>query len=378
MIYIGLAAVTTALAFGADKFRNDILRAVCIAGWILSFCLIAGARDASVGVDVLVYGYNTYITASEKDLFAFLGSFYGAKDGVGCALLFWFATQISCNFGFFLAIAQLACVAPYCVGVYKISNRTTWFSVLFYALYIFPLSLCLVKQMIACSLIFLAVTFMKEQRFKPFLACVLIATSFHMTALITLLFYPLFNESMKELLGKQSLFRKQSRACIIVAAAVLLGLVYIFREPLLLMLSVVKQSYIAQFNSISEAHFTFAPLLLLLPLAYVGYIRKRRLSNEAAKREEAIDSAYEASIAFIIFLGFVASELSLISPQLYRVSHYFMILIPMYCGQLIQSKDKKSVALITLGVVCYFILTVLIQGIGGVEPYTSAFFGLEG
>lgn len=377
MIYMSLAALTTALALCADKTKGAF-RVLFVAVWISLFCFVAGARDDTVGVDVLVYGRNAYVCASGYDLHAFLGSFYGVKDGVGTAFLFWFAARFSADFGFFLAVVQLACVLPYCIGTYRANRDCTWFSVFFYALYVFPLSLCLMKQMIACSIVFLAFSFIKEKRFDAFAACIVLACSFHVTALVAIVLYPLACELIHEHSGKRSFFGRNGRILLPVTLLAGLFLAFLFRDQLLSALAALKDSYSSQVVSMSESHLVAAPLILLAPIAYVALSRKKRVWDTVLDHEMSQGYALEISILVVLLIGICLSELSAFSSQMTRISHYFVILLPFYCLQLQKHAKGFYVLMILFAVFCYFVLTILIQGIGGVEPYTSAFLGLKG
>lgn len=375
MIYILLAAATTLLAACADRSKNKNSRIALAALWVLLFCIVAGARNDSVGVDVLVYGYNTFDTAMEKDLVAFLGSFYGVKDGAGCALYFWCASRLTNDFNLFLAAVQLACALPYCLGAYKVGKSKTWLFVLFYGLYIFPLSLCLMKQMIACSICFLAYSFARDRRLFPYLLCIAIAVSFHLSAIVAVIFYPLLNEFRREVIGSEYLWRS-GRLVITLLLVGGLALLFLFREDVLLLFSYVKASYSAQLNSIEDADFVFAPLIMLIPMAGVAFVRKRGVTTGVTSDvANQADRALEVSLFYIVLYGFVMCEMSVVSPQLTRLSHYFLMYIPIYCAQII-GDDNRGAYLIMASVFCYFVLTTLVQGIGGVVPYTSAFFGI--
>lgn len=171
------------LAYSDNRKGNNVKRSFrFIILWSIAAlipCLVAGYREVSVGADIKVYGlyfFNRYGIAkadfitSKYPMFAMLARICGLVSG---------------NIHFFLFSIELLILIPVMVTLdgYKNSVRYERAILYFYFLF-FNYSLNIMRQTIACSLLFFAYHMYRKKKIIIVVILVVIATGFHPTALL--------------------------------------------------------------------------------------------------------------------------------------------------------------------------------------------------
>lgn len=143
---------------------------------------ISGLRGSSVGTDTFSYLqiYNNFLLFDTINY---------TRLEPGYKFLMVIASFISENPQLILIFTTFIIIFFIFIGIYHTSS-SIWLSVfLFIALYYFYNSFNGIRQYIAIAFVFYGYQFLLKKQFKKYLICILIAVSFHTTALITLPLY---------------------------------------------------------------------------------------------------------------------------------------------------------------------------------------------
>lgn len=171
LLFIGIVGILLILSilFKKNKFVFIVLA--------LLFILLSAFRGLEVGTDVLNY----------KQIFGqILSSGYNvAIEPLWIALNY---TSYNLGFGFrgIIVVSALLTLLPIFFVIFKESRNPILSLFFYYVLYIYFFSFNGIRQAIAISIVFLGFYFLKEQKIIPFVVTVIIASFFHISALVCL------------------------------------------------------------------------------------------------------------------------------------------------------------------------------------------------
>lgn len=227
---------------------------------------------------------------------------------------------------------------------------------LFITLGYFFYSMNSIRHFIALSIYFFAIKYMKRQEFWKFLACILIAATFHKIALIAIPLYFV-------------LTRKFKFSYYAIIALLLVVCAVFNRQIMNLIFSFVYQSYkgsVYNVYSFSVFNVLLSGFCTLLCIGYYEPLLKRNPSNIIY-----INAAF-FMLLFYLFCGWI--------PTPTRIGHYgtilFILLIPevIACEKNPRIRRFYTVAIIAFGLA--FLTVMLIQAQNpsiGLAPYQSVF-----
>lgn len=152
--------------------------------YIVSFMLIAvaGLRDVSVGIDTFQYE-NTY---DKIKLLSFSELFEADQVEHGYMLLQYTIEQLFGDFQFLLIFVAILYVGTVSRLIYKYSCSPLMSYILFIGFGFYTFGMSTIRQTIAMAIILIAFEYMKEKNLKKFLISTILASTFHVTALIFL------------------------------------------------------------------------------------------------------------------------------------------------------------------------------------------------
>ena len=193
LIYIITFALSIILIGISElKKTNHYVRNACIITAILAPSILAGVRDYSIGVDVLNYGNIWFYRANGvTNLWDYLQSANRQSVGPGYALLNYLVTQFTDNphwFYFFLALIEILLVY-FAVKQYRKTISIPLSLCIYFFLY-YNDSLNILRQYPAVLIVLYSLKYIRSRRLLPFFICVLLASSFHVTAIIGAVLYP--------------------------------------------------------------------------------------------------------------------------------------------------------------------------------------------
>ena len=335
------------LLYGNMKTRTSILLAkktnkvtylylVMIALWIL-----IGMRDILYGRDTLGY----VMDFKGANGFDFAGS-----TEPGYMLFIYIFHAITDNYHIFLMAASLSTI----VAMYKIMKQ--YFSdsyeiiaaiCIYTLLGILAFNMAALRQTIAVSCGIIAFMYATKGKLKHFLLCVAIAYTFHNSAFILLLLYPLqyINTKRFGLIGVAVLFT---------IGVVAPGTVVPFLQTYLPM-----EDRFSQYGTSYESSQNYTGFLLQLILVLVAYFRRDYIQLDSKTKNLFFNCAY---------IGLGVQSLTGSLAELYRVSFYFcifdIILIPLALMTFKGANAKYIRLCFILGALFY----IFILSGGGVLP----------
>lgn len=173
------------------KFKNAKLLLVALALLIPS--IIAGVRDYSIGTDVLLYGNYWFEKAcSYSSMYHYLMKAQEYSVGIGYASVNYLVSRFSSSPHMFYFVYELLQVTvlynalkPY---MEKISVS---YAFLIYYFLFFNNSLNILRQTMAIIIVLYSYKFARKEEFIRFIIMIILAYSFHSSAIIGIVIYPI-------------------------------------------------------------------------------------------------------------------------------------------------------------------------------------------
>lgn len=182
-LIVEILAVLSCKKESSKKFKIAIYPALIVI--ILS--IFGGLRDLTIGTDVLVYGSNWFEIATN---FSSLSSYINYIDSsdVGYLFINYVVSRFTSDVNMFLIVLQIICNGLVVATLYKYRDKVPfWLSLLVYLCVFYCRTFNILRQAIALSLVFYAIRFLDENRPIRFIITVLIASTFHFTAIVSLI-----------------------------------------------------------------------------------------------------------------------------------------------------------------------------------------------
>lgn len=207
------------------------------------------------------------------------------------------------------------------------------------------------RQAIAIGIVSISLIFLFKNKLLPFIISVLIASTFHVSAIIMLIAYPLCN------------WVKMSKFKYILASIISLGVIFTLRPILLLVLPLVfgdgkYMNYIIK--DVAPAYNFFIILVLIFLFTFVN------------RKDDKLLLKYR----MLIFCAVLCQSLGFISQEATRIGYYFYLAIPLAIPDVISCmKPRSRRQLYTAGISAFMIFFFFYANGGGyldVIPY--AFF----
>lgn len=374
IIYYLMMISSCGLIAVSSKFAKRSKFMILLASLIIP-AFVAGARDAGVGTDTLVYGEKYF--------------------------------DIVCNYGLKGLLLHTDCEWGYAAFIYIISLFTheifweyfliefvivslTWISIvdfleegyrasamLIYYLLFFPFSLNIMRQSIAMAIILFSLRFIKKRSFFKFILCMITAALFHKTSIVAVgvyFVYWIFDEqiysgkcSLKEIFGS---IKKHFRWPMVFIVIGLIVLIMINSRDIITFLHFYFNDFHAIYNNMNRGGSA-----LRMTIYYVAMLSTVLL----------IIPKYSVDYKFfvcVMVLGIIFIQLKNVSTEVYRIALYYLyfaiIGFPKYFAMICQYKWNRFLQNIVLIILlnAYYIDFFMLQGYNQVFPYTSTMLGL--
>lgn len=193
-IYFGTIAVSALLFYLADKSKGCLQYGFAAIS-ICLVCYIAGCRDITVGTDTQFYPLIMFNDAKTHSLITYYPrviSMFGEAQPYGFTFITWIYTRLISNFGQYLFMLELTAILPIYIGLRKFNPNSTWVGMLCYLFMLFPFSLNGIKQCIAASFVFLAMSFYLDDSKRTAIILYIVACLMHQTAILLIAIVPLY------------------------------------------------------------------------------------------------------------------------------------------------------------------------------------------
>ena len=337
---------------GSDTEKRQSAFFVVVSSFLL--ILILGFRSEYNGLDLhnsLGTGYFYFYDIINKDSFLEILQNFGKKKyanfEIGFVLFCKFIGTLCSNHQIMLFASALVSVVPVGYYIYK-NSKNAWLSMMVYmALPFFgPAYFSAIRQGLAIGFVVYSYELIKRKKLIGFILVILLASTFHSSAIVTLVAYPMYH------------FRVD-RESLMIGGLVILGAVFLLRIPLFLVLSRIVDED-AQMTVSSAVN-----LFLLLTLLYILCV--------AFKKQQ--DDNMRGSVN-LFWIACAAQSFSGISNMAGRVAWYFMpvliVLIPnLVVDMQIKEKVIRKPAICLVGILAGIIgLAVLrFDTIAAAYPY---------
>ena len=338
MIYLIVFAISAILIYEAEKTNKKIIRMVCVILAIMIPAFLAGCRDISVGTDVRVYGQPDYEVAVRS--YNFKNYYDRYSNSMLSDLLYhimvflvsrWFNNY---HWGlFFCELITLFFAYKGMKKCKKIFNTPIWLGMLLYYLALYNVSLNIMRQCIAVSIVFYAVTFLLEDNKKYFFLFLLIATGFHSSAIVCIFFLPMY-----ALLKQKRNENKEKQLLQGFAFTILLGLVLAvggFAIEQLVERGYIRRNYL---NYLSTGKYASSNLSYVSLAIYFGYLLIY-LKHYHILLKKNYEALFFGMVSFMMFISIFGGMISL---YISRVNYYFMTLQMLSMANIFNCYSKKS------------------------------------
>lgn len=327
---------------------------------ILGFVFVSTFRSLNVGRDIAVYHDHFMVLKATKC--------FGYGFELGYSLLCYLLSIIlNCNIRFLFFVVSLFTSISFVMFINKFSCNKRMSLLLFVALGIFAQSLSALRQIIAIDFILFAIVFIKDKSLWRGILFILLASLFHVSALLCLIYIPLRDIKLTQTHIIWIV------ACIIVLAPALPFLIC-FIELIIPSLNFYSRYFVSFFQSYYYHRSIFNTLYTIgMVLIYtIFYLAQHKWFRGDLEKDSNFD--FFLNLFFVIpiirIVGFILGIESLLN----RINMYFfftlIILIPRFLQCFKKFYFSKWLYFIVyVGALVYMILNYMIHDSCGVVPY---------
>jgi hypothetical protein len=286
---------------------------------------VAGLRGLSVGIDTVQYA-NTYEGVKLLD---FSELFVGVEVEHGYRLFQYIIEQLFGDFQFLLIFVAILYVGIVSQLIYKYSDSPLMSYILFIGFGFFTFGMSGIRQTIAMAMIVMAFNYMVKKKLGGFLFSILLASSFHVTALIFLPSY--WFTKLK--LNKKAIF------LFIVVALALVGLQNEIRE---ILMSYAKNEY-DEIETGGYGMYFFIVFSVVLGIVYrQPFIKKHD---------------YNQYFFYMLVATAMIMPVAQFNPAVMRLWLYYFLFMIIYIPNVLSAINNRIIRLI--GISCYTLTAIL-------------------
>lgn len=230
---------------------------------------------------------------------------------------------------------------------------------LIYFCLLFGPSFNIIKQMIAGAIILWGFPFIFERKLKAFIIVVLVATTFHASAILFIVLYFLYSESND--------YKGTIKELAIVVIAIVLPMVFELLFSKLTALSIFSE-YSSSYSNLFTKSGTIKSLILRLPVIVPVVFSWKQVFKDNPKSRFYL---------MMLILEYSTITLSFSMHWAFRISYYFVEAEMLMASQVLSSNyaTKKTFWKLyyILYYALYFYMVYYVWGDDGLFPYTSIF-----
>jgi hypothetical protein len=324
---------------------SNLSRKIYLFSSITILFVISGIRGESVGTDTANYlrGFRGIRNAHFNEMFEI------ERWETGYVLLNKLSSYISDNDQVILFVTSVLALIGVGYFIYKNSNNVVFSLYLFVSLYLYFFSFNGIRQAIAISIIVSGFHLIRERSLFKYLIIVLIASFFHVTAILMLGIYFVYGIRIN----------KRNTSIILI----FFFLLYFLLEPIIntILMNITSLSYLAD-KQLFEGSGLLFPLISLSVLALLLFVR---LTEEPNKYFDYLI----LMVLFSFFVSIISLQVSLILRINYYLMIFYIIAIP-YALRLV--RDKKLRIILTyfsIVITLTYLIIRMIEGWHGIQPY---------
>lgn len=367
LIYLTAFAMHISFLFLSARMPSKRVGLMLALIALIPLCVIAGARDVSVGTDTAAYPLRCFDASR-------LGSPVGALNACSdqeplFVLLFWLLGRVTGDFNAVLLFCEAIVLAPYVLVARKLFPRGYPMFGFFLCFIVFGYSLNIIRQCLATSMLVLMVYELIRGKRLPAFIFLTVAVGFHKMAIVGLLIWAAYAACSERYRGRSS----KTVAALVCFGAVDAALCAIMVGPSLMeLISALTTSYSFQVQHAGMGSFN-TTMLLYLPFCLVVWMLGRMMLEGSESRQ---------LLNFFLICGITASvfaQFASVSPELIRLSFPFLFisgfLFPLLAEGL--GKERLLTGCLAAGFCfLYFFITFVVGGSCALFPYSSSILGV--
>lgn len=344
---------------------SESLSALFVLIGLLIPSILAGLRDFSIGTDIKVYGNTWFYMASWVDFGKYIKWAATSNIGVLYALLNFIVAIFTDDPHIFYFVLMLVDVSIVYLSLLQFKDKVSVpFAMLVYYILFYNVSLNILRQSLAISLMFAAYACIAKNQTKHFLIMWFLACLAHSSSILMVVLFPLKWYSERT--------NKHFKSLLLFSVASVVMILYSRILSLMIHIGVLSERYqIYTLASAGGGRVSRAFLFIcIVALILAGY--------------PALQKSWKSSI-FFINAALIAAALTLVlffgNNQVIRIAYYFdlslLFLFPMLNNVIkfeLFNKKTKGVSLVLLVLLIgYWVFTVMIQRNGETYPYQFYF-----
>lgn len=296
-----------------------------ISAFFLIFIILLSLRSSDCGVDVknYLYYFNRYTRMSFKEL---LNANWTYDVEIGYRVLNYVFKYLGTNFQFFLFGVAVLSVWP--IGlIYKKETRNTIFAIaLFLGLSPYSLYFSGLRQVLAMAFVVPAYYFTKNKKIIPFVITVIVASTFHLSALVVLMLYPIYRAKIT----KKWLY----------FVAPLMILIYVFNEYIFSnLLFFLRETQYEKYTISSTGAYGMIVLLVMISV-YIIFV---------TSEEEIELTSDEIGFRNILLLSTCLQFFAPLSTMAMRMNYYYLIIVPIAIDRLTAKASYRYRQVVKVG-----------------------------
>lgn len=366
-IYFAAFALHILLLYLSAQMVNKRVGSILAVISVVPLCLVAGARDVSVGTDTSAYPLRCFYASQ---YYSPLGAIGACSDQEPLfVLLFWILGRLTGDFNAVLFLCESIVLLPYILVVRKLYPRGYPIVGIFTCFVIFGYTLNIIRQCLATSMLVLMVyELLCEKRVSAFIYLML-AVGFHKMSVIGLIIWIIYISCYE---------RKQKHSFKTVAMLACLGVIdfatcmILIGPDVMELVSRFISSYSFQIKHAGMGSFN-TTMLIYLPFCLVIW---------AIGHNNSTLNGDFGLLNFYTINGVLASlfaQFATISPELIRLSFPFLFISGFVFPLLSERLGKERLLTMFLCVLfCtfYFSITFVFGGSCDLFPYSSELLGV--
>lgn len=362
--------ITALLAFMSEKSNDARLSTLLKICSIIPLSLLAGLRDINIGTDQLSYVYETYLNShyvNITDLNYAPSPLYGA--------FVWVLTRLVDAYWFNLLCTQLFINGLIYLSLYQLGSKYAWVGITLYNLVGYCYTLNYVRQAMAIAICLYALRFAFKKSFIKFCILLAIATGFHQTAVVAFPLYFAFSIDStspddERRIGIASRKRYSFLVKYCILCAVIMAIVFIATN--LEVFSILKESYADQLNYGGSDSIGMLVFFVAFTVIFLFFGTRPQMNRMESPQKSRLMSLGR-DLSFGLIVGIFMYSLSYIGRELFRLSLYYLLLLPHYAIIKVQLTPKKQRSVLVgslLTLACLFWAWKFVwQNVGDVTPY---------
>ncbi len=294
-----------------------------IISFIILFILVA-LRETNIGNDTIEYIKLFENCAKYKwDLLN-----TSSRFEAGYTIFNIILSYISSSTRFFMIIMSL--IVNYSVYKFLKSNSKNYlFSIIIYInLLFFYQSMTMIRQCLAMSIILLAFKYVKEKQLFKYILMVILASCFHITAIVGILIYPIYHLKINK-----------KRILLLTIATIIIS---ILLEWILPSISVITNRFNYYDLQVGEAKLANI-ILFLIYLVFTVFAAFIVINNNKKK-----DNSSNDFYIYVFIISAILYAISINAPILARIGHYIAIYSIIAIPNIIYQNINKKILLYEL------------------------------